>query len=68
MFGIVNMETFKHLCIVFVSCPKVFNRFNIVEERMEFRNVEVFLNESCNEIITALVKFIKSILHIAKGN
>ena len=68
MFGKVDMETFKHLRIVVVSCPKVFNRFDVVEQRMKFRNVEVFSDKSCDEITTVSMKSIQRIFQIAKSN
>ena len=61
MFGKVNMETFKHLSVVVVGCPKVFNRFDVVEERMEFRNVEVLSDKSCDEIFAVFMPSIQSI-------
>jgi len=30
MFGEVNVEAFKHLCVVVVSCSKEFNSFDVV--------------------------------------
>ena len=46
MFGKVNVELFKHFSVIVVGSPKKFDSFNVVEERMEFRNIEAVLNPS----------------------
>ena len=45
-FGKVNVKPFEHLSVVVVGSPKKFDSFNVVEKRMEFRNIEVLLNTS----------------------
>jgi len=46
MFGKVNVEPFKHFGVVVVGSSEKFDSFDVVEERMEFRNVEVISNTS----------------------
>jgi len=49
VFGKVDMKALKHLCVVVVGSSKEFDGFNVVEERMEFWNIEILLNECCDE-------------------
>ena len=68
MFCKINMKVFKHFHVVVVSHPKVFNRRDIVEERMKFGNVKVVSNKGCDEIFSVSIKMIQSVFEISKSN
>ncbi|SRR6266581_4939404 len=68
MLSKINVKTFKHFCIVVVSCPKELNILDIMDKRMEFGKIEVFSIANSNEIILVLVKILESIFQIAKSD
>ena len=64
---IIDVYPLKHLRVVVVCTPKPTNGIYIMEERVEFWDIEVSADPMFNEICSVFVPCIELLFHVSKG-